>query len=283
MAQIENISDTARWVAVYRAMESERRDAHFRDPFAARLAGERGQAIVDSMERGRSMAWAMIVRTVAFDEIILARIANGADTVLNLAAGLDARAWRLNVPPALRWIDVDLPGILDYKTDVLKNEKPVCQYEAVRLDLTDASKRRALFAQVGSESKRVLVVTEGLLVYLTAEQVGALASDLHAPASFRWWLFDLANPQLLQIMLKMWGKNVQAGNAPFQFAPAEGTTFFERFGWKEVEFRSANEEGRRLHREMRMMWLWRFLTGLRGNQAREDFRRMSGFVLTERV
>src|SRR5438270_7056483 len=114
MAQIEHISDTAKWVAVYRAMETERPDAIFRDPFAARLAGEKGQAIVDAMKSGRAMAWAMIVRTAVFDEIILERVRNGnADVVLNLAAGLDARPWRLPLPPTLRWIDVDLPGILN--------------------------------------------------------------------------------------------------------------------------------------------------------------------------
>src|SRR4051812_13594486 len=112
MAEIQNISDTARWVAVYRAMETSRRDAIFRDPFAARLAGEKGNAIVDTMKRGRQMAWAMIVRTAVFDEIILERIRNGGvDLVVNLAAGLDARAWRLPVAPTLRWVDVDLPGI----------------------------------------------------------------------------------------------------------------------------------------------------------------------------
>jgi O-methyltransferase involved in polyketide biosynthesis len=36
---IEHISDTARWVAFYRAMETERPDAIFRDPFARQLAG----------------------------------------------------------------------------------------------------------------------------------------------------------------------------------------------------------------------------------------------------
>ena len=40
---IENVSDTARWVAVYRAMESERRDAIFHDPFGLRMAA--GSAI----------------------------------------------------------------------------------------------------------------------------------------------------------------------------------------------------------------------------------------------
>jgi O-methyltransferase involved in polyketide biosynthesis len=42
---ISNVSDTARWVAVYRAWESARPDALFRDPLAGRLAGERGRAI----------------------------------------------------------------------------------------------------------------------------------------------------------------------------------------------------------------------------------------------
>ena len=284
MSQIENISDTARWVAVYRAMETARPDAIFRDPFAARLAGEKGEAIVDNMKRGRAMAWAMIVRTAVFDETILDRVRNGGvDTVLNLAAGLDARAWRMPLPPTLRWIDVDLPEILEYKVQTLRGEKPACQYEAIKVDLTDAAKRRALFSQIGAQSSRVLVVTEGLVIYLTAEQVGALASDLHAAPSFQWWVLDIASPRLLVMMRKMWGKSVQAGNAPFQFAPADGTKFFERFGWREREFRSNMDEARRLGREMRMMWLFRLMSRLRSKHVREEFRRFAGSVLLERA
>ena len=74
---IENVSDTARWVAVYRAMETARPDAIFRDPFAERLAGERGHQIVREIKQGRQAAWAMIVRTAVLDELILDRIANG--------------------------------------------------------------------------------------------------------------------------------------------------------------------------------------------------------------
>src|ERR1051325_5307588 len=108
MAEIENVSDTARWVAVYRAMETERPDAIFRDPFAARLAGEHGARIVDTIPRGRQMAWTMITRTAVFDEIIMGAVrGKGVDLVLNLAAGLDARPWRLDLPPRLRWVDVD--------------------------------------------------------------------------------------------------------------------------------------------------------------------------------
>jgi methyltransferase (TIGR00027 family) len=205
------------------------------------------------------------------------------DLVLNLAAGLDARAWRLPVPPTLRWVDVDLPDILNYKTDLLRNEKPVCQYEAIGVDLTDAAKRQALFSQIGSRSSRVLVVTEGLLIYLTDELVGDLARALHASSSFQWWLIDLASPRLLAMMQKFWGKNVQAGNAPFRFAPADGTKFFEQFGWREIQFRAGIDEAHRLDREMKMMWLWRLLGRMRSREVQEQFRRMNGFVLLERI
>ena len=283
MPQIENVSDTARWVAVYRAMETARPDALFRDPFAARLAGEKGEAIVDSLKRGRQMAWAMIVRTAVFDEIIQAQLAAGADQVVNLAAGLDARPWRMRLPSDLRWIDVDLPGILDYKLDMMRDEKPVCRYEAVRADLREADVRRDLFERLGAQSRRTLVVTEGLLIYLTPEQVAALAGDLHRPASFHSWLIDLAHPRLLVMMNKFWGKSGATANAPFLFAPAENTKFFEPYGWREVEFRSSADEARRLHREMSMMWLWRALAMLRSRKVREEFKRFSGIVLFERI
>lgn len=279
---IRNISDTARWVAFYRAMESERADAHFRDPFARKLAGERGEQIVRGMKRGTSGSWSMVVRTVVFDEIITRLVGEGADTVVNLASGLDARPYRLNLPPTLKWIEVDLPEILDYKQELLAGERAVCEHEVVRLDLADAEARRGLFARVGAQARRALVITEGLLVYLTPEQVGALASDLHAQASFKWWLMDIVRPEILKRMEKTWGRKVAEGGAPFRFAPAEGTEFFRAHGWREREWRSMMDEARKLKREIPLAWLWRFLTRVQPASRREKFRRLGGMALLER-
>jgi methyltransferase (TIGR00027 family) len=280
---IENVSDTALWVAVYRAMETERPDAIFRDPFARRLAGERGEEIVKSIPRARSAAWAMIVRTAVYDEIILDAVRREkVDLVLNLAAGLDARPWRLDLPPELRWVDVDLPGILQYKSSAMRGERTACRYEAIHTDLTDVEARRALFQRLGAEFTRAIVVTEGLLVYLTPEQVGELARDLSVPRSFRWWLLDLGSPRLLKIMQRSWGKNAQRGNAAFKFGPPEGTAFFRPFGWRESSYRSSLEDARRLRREMRGMWFWRLIARLSSKKRQEEFRRMAGFVLLER-
>ena len=86
---VSHVSDTALWVAVHRAMESRRKDALFRDPYAERLAGERGRQIVGRLDPGNGAAWSIITRTAVLDELILGAIRDGADTVLNLAAGLD--------------------------------------------------------------------------------------------------------------------------------------------------------------------------------------------------
>jgi len=280
---IRNVSDTARWVAFYRAMESERPDAVFRDPFARRLAGERGEQIVRSMPKGKQMAWPMIVRTAVMDEIILRVVKEGADCVVNLAAGLDARPWRLPLPPALKWVDVDHAEMIEVKLAALAAEPPVCQYEGVKLDLSERGPRQALFARLHANCRRTLVITEGLLVYLTPDAVAELAGDLHAQPGFQFWLMDLASPGLLKMLEKRFGKTLRAGNAPFRFGPAENTDFFAPYGWREIEWRSQFHEGMRLKRTFRMAPLWNFLGRFMGKKRRAEFLRFSGIALLERA
>ena len=281
---ITHVSDTARWVAIYRAMESERPDAIFRDPYARRLAGPRGEEIVQSMPKGRAMAWPMIVRTAVMDEIILRAVErDGVHTVMNLAAGLDTRPYRLPLPGGLRWIEVDFSDLLAYKQEQLAGEKPRCQLERVAVDLTDRARRRELFEDaVSGGVGGTLVVTEGLLVYLAPDEVGRLADDLHA-AGFGWWLIDLGSPALLKMLAKSWGRKLEEGNAPFRFAPAEGTRFFAPHGWAEAEYRSMWEESLRLKRTMPLAWLWNIIGKLYTQKKREEFRRFSGIVLFQRT
>ncbi len=245
---IRNISDTALWAAVYRARETERPDAVFRDPFARRLAGSRGEQIAKSMPFSERAAWAWVARTVLFDELILEQIQQGVDMVVNLAAGLDARPYRIALPASLRWIEVDLPAILDYKQEILAGEKPVCSLERVRLDLSDLAARRSLFEKLGRGAAKVLILAEGLLIYLEPPEVAALARDLSAPPAFQRWILDLASPGLVRLMQKKIGSQLREAGAPFKFGPAEGPDFFVPFGWKPLDVRSPLKTAARLKR-----------------------------------
>jgi methyltransferase (TIGR00027 family) len=245
---VRNISDTARWAAVYRARETERSDALFRDPFARRLAGDRGEQIADGMPFSNKATWAWITRTVLFDRFITELIGQGVDTVVNLAAGLDARPYRMPLSPSLKWIEVDLPEILDYKESILAGEKPVCSLERVRLDLSNVDARRQLFIRLGANAKRALLITEGLLIYLSADEVASLARDLASISAFQNWVFELVSPGLMKKMTQSAGVILNQANASFKFAPPEGPGFFEAHGWQIKEVRSLLKTAAQLKR-----------------------------------
>jgi methyltransferase (TIGR00027 family) len=266
---IRNISDTARWAATYRAGETDRPDALFRDPFARRLAGARGEQIAESMPFSQKSTWSWVMRTYLVDHFISGQVQQGVDMVINLAAGLDARPYRMALPASLKWIEVDLPEILTYKEEILGGEKPVCALERVRLDLSNASGRRELFEQLGRSGNKALVITEGLLVYLTADEVGSLARDLAAPRSFERWILDIASPGLLRMLQRKIGSQVSQAGAPLKFGPKEGPGFFSPYGWKPLGVRSLLKEAarqRRLPIFLRLMALLPESNGAQGSR-----------------
>lgn len=245
---IRHISDTALWVAVYRAKESERADAHFRDPYARKLAGERGLQIAAALPFGEKHSWSYVARTWLVDQVIERELAQGADMVVNLAAGLDARPYRMKLPASLRWVEVDLPDMLEYKRGVLAADRPHCALERVPLDLRDVAARRVLFQRLGGEARRALIISEGLIVYLEEPAVAELARDLAGPPSFRRWAMDLISPALLKMLRKSIGAALQDAGSPLVFAPREGPDFFAPYGWRPVERHSLLKTGAKLHR-----------------------------------
>ncbi len=277
---IATIADTARWVAWYRALESERPDAHFHDPYARLLAGQRGQDIVRSLPWSTWFSWAVVVRTCVFDELIRHLVEQeGVDLVLNLGAGFDTRPYRLTLPTRPRWIEVDLPAVLADKEEKLAHIPSVCALERVKLDLTESEARNALFRCLNAEARQVLVITEGLLLYLPSEQVSTLTRDLHALPQFRWWLTDQIAPTVLLVEQLIWNSYLAAGNSRMQFAPTEGEQFFAKHGWHIVECRSALEEAARLQCEMPFGWLFRWMVSFYPGVLQDMYRHLITYLL----
>jgi len=276
---IRNICDTARWAAVYRARESERKDALFRDPFARRLAGERGEQIADTLPKGNRNTWSWVMRTWLFDQLIAEQISQGVDLVVNLAAGVDARPYRLALPPSLTWIEVDLPELLDFKEAALEGEKSSCALERIRLDLSDRGARRELFEKLGRRGQKALILTEGLLIYLTRREVGSLAEDLARPAAFQRWMLDVVSPGLLRMIQRSWGRNLGRAGASPKFAPQEGPPFFSRYGWDPTQVRSVFQAAARAKR---LPFLLQLMARLPESPGPQGSRPWSGICLLAR-
>jgi len=241
---VRNVSDTARWVATYRAEESVRRDALFHDPLAEKLAGERGRAI--AKRASRHSRWALVTRTQVIDEYVFAELRDGCDRVLNLAAGFDTRPYRLALPEDLLWVEADLPELVAEKEQLLSGERSRCRLVREAVDLSNAAALEDFLTRRLEGSRRAAVITEGLVLYLEEAAVIGLARAFHAQPAVQTWILDVSSPRIVQEMRK--SMRGLLDSAPFKFAPASGIAFFESVGWKPKEVRSLFHEGARLKR-----------------------------------
>ena len=277
---IQDVTDTALWVAAYRALETERDDALFRDPLAARLVGERGFEIAKQMKSAGRVGWAVVIRTCIIDALIQDAIASGIDAVVNLGAGLDTRPYRMNLPSTLRWIEVDFPTMIELKETRLQAEKANCPLERIALDLRDREKRRKLFTDIGLKSKRVLVLTEGVVPYLANDAAAELAQDLRAHDHFKFWVLDYFSSKISRFMRSgRFGRKLK--NAPLQFRPDDWTEFFSQQGWHLKTLRSLPEEGEKLGRPFLSPWWTKIIRLVTSKKRLRALRQMFGYALLE--
>ncbi|WP_067825041.1 class I SAM-dependent methyltransferase [Nocardia inohanensis] len=247
---ISNVSDTARWVAAYRAIESARTDALFHDPLAERLAGETGKAIVAN-ENNAMAGWPLITRTKVIDDLIAETLTEGCDLVINMAAGLDARPYRLDLPADLRWIEADFPDLIAEKNRLLEDETPRCVLTRAAVDLADPAARDEFLNEALAGVKKALVLTEGLVYYLSEDEVSGLAAALARP-EIHWWIMDVNNKPVVDRFNRV-NKNLLE-NSPWKFGPLEPLRFFADAGWTADEVVGLFRMAARFRRLPPLMW-----------------------------
>jgi methyltransferase (TIGR00027 family) len=275
---INNVSDTALWIAAFRALESERPDAAFKDTLARKLAGEKGFQMVEATPIKSHMAYAMTTRTTGIDKLINETIERGIDTVINLGAGLDTRPYRMPLPVNLRWVEVDFPHMIEYKSRLLANDVPACHLQRIAADLSNDAERKALFAKLGAETRRALIITEGVVGYLTNEQGARLSKDIFAVPNFQYWIMDynggLRRHRRTSVLKKM------LTNAPLQFDVDDPISFFTNHGWKVHDNIYLLDEGDRIGRKMpTLKFPYNIIVKLFPKKAREIGNKTYGYVL----
>jgi methyltransferase (TIGR00027 family) len=240
MPRIQDVTDTARAVAAYRALETERPGGLIRDPFAATLAGEKGMAIAESSPAIEWMSFAVSLRDRLVDETIGGVVGHpDIETVVNFGAGLDSRPWRLNLPSGLRWIEVDFQEMLEYKAKRLRKETPRCQLEQIAANILVASDREPIFRAVGD--RPAVMITEGLLMYLSRETLEALATEMAMKSGVRRWILDVVSKEIMQRMLQLQGDmtdEVASLRPKDHLRGKQILDFVVSHGWRPVEARN---------------------------------------------
>jgi len=196
-----SVGATATMVAAARARASAETDAIIDDPFAAPLVRAVGLdffiRLVDgdvipseSQEGERDLRLetdSIAVRTRFFDDFFLNAARDGVRQSVILAAGLDARAYRLAWPPGSVVYEVDQPKVIEFKTIAMANlgTAPSADRRTVAIDLREdwpAALRRSGFDPTQPTSWSA----EGLLMYLPPDAQDRLfdnITELSAPGS----------------------------------------------------------------------------------------------------
>ena len=143
------------------------------------------------------------LRTKQFDDWTADFVRRNPDaTVLQLACGLDSRAFRLDLPAGVRWFDVDLPDVMDLRRKLYDEADG---YRMIAASVTDD----AWLDEIPTD-KPVLVIAEGLLMYLRETELRQLLRRLTDHFRSGELIFDGVAPwvtrmtQLLKKYVSRW-------------------------------------------------------------------------------
>jgi methyltransferase (TIGR00027 family) len=232
----EAVAGTGLLVAAIRAMESTRDDRLFTDPFAAKLAGDSGRAMLEAAmaEAGERSTVQIVVRTRFWDEALL-RAAGRVKQVVILAAGMDARAYRLAWPDETVVYELDQPAVIAAKAGILAADQPRCRRVPIGVDLADDWPSALRSAGFDPQQPTVWLI-EGLLQYLDEGAVRTLFERIHTlSASKSVLLYDVVGQTLLDSpMMAPLLQSMAEQGSPWLFGTDEPGELAERHGWSAV-------------------------------------------------
>lgn len=143
-----------------RAMQSRSNDPVLVDRAAEDAVG-RIDYDFDRIGLSRGAAIGIAIRAKLFDEWTVEFLDGHPDaTVLHLACGLDSRVERIDPPATVRWFDLDYPEVVELRRRLFPERE---SYELIGSSVTEAG-----WLQRVPADRPVLVVAEGLTMYLTA-------------------------------------------------------------------------------------------------------------------
>lgn len=221
------VSLTAFYTCAVRARDAARPAPVVGDTHAQRLMDERGAALWERMRDLRMPALSIVARHRLLDDRLRELLAAdpGLRVVL-LGAGFDSRAFRLR---GGRWLEVDEPAVIAHKEARLPQADAPNPLQRIAIDFATESlaQRLAPFA----ESQRVVVVMEGVLLYLDAAQQQATARALAALAPEVLVFADVMTPTFFRRAGRATHDRLRELGAPFKVQSVDVPALWSREGF----------------------------------------------------
>jgi methyltransferase (TIGR00027 family) len=233
---MDGVGKTSLLTAAMRSLETKRSDAEgrfFSDPYAELLAGTEGMALLQKALQESGDQPAIAVRTKYMDEKINHALQHGIRQIVIIAAGMDTRAYRLSLPTGTRIFELDRQEVLSYKHEKLGNTQPLCERQALPVDL-QAEWPAQLLKSSFKSGQPTLWLVEGLLMYLEESQVNSLFTKINSLSSPKdVMLFDVLGRSLLEApFMKKQLEFLANMGAPWRFGENEPEQLMKKFGWE---------------------------------------------------
>jgi methyltransferase (TIGR00027 family) len=226
----QDVTTLARMSAAFRALENRKPNPILQDPLAELFVEGQTEQLLSWFPNSDAASTGSALRTLIIDKLLLRECSEyKVGTVLSVGAGFDTRPYRLPLSPELNWIEIDFPDVISHKSKILANRRSACSVTRIASDLLEPSLHRSILPSLASTDGYTLVITEGLLVYLSELDVQQLSAGLQGANA---WITDIASP-LVRDTLNEWtmsGGNPK--NLRWSFAPDDPNGYFSRLGWK---------------------------------------------------
>lgn len=262
MARTENdswdlassVGATATMVAAQRVLSN--REGLIDDPFAEPLVravglnffiraldGEIELEDLDERFNPQRSAQGMAVRTRHFDALFTDAAAAGVRQAVILAAGLDARAYRLPWPDGTVVFEIDQPDVIEFKSRTLAElgAKPTADRRTVAIDLR-ADWPEALRDTGFNPKEPTAWIAEGLLIYLPPQAQDLLfdrINELSAPGSRLATehipdvsMFGDERSQQISERLKQLGSDIEMGDLIYHGERSDVLEYLTGHGWE---------------------------------------------------
>lgn len=209
--KIHGVPETMLQTLFARAAHSQKKEHKFYDAKAIEIVKQLDYDF-SKAEKDAAMSSGVIARTILLDQMVGAFLEEHPDaTVVNIACGLDTRVYRLD-NGQVRWYNLDLPEVIAIRRRFLNEHGRISMIAKSAMDESWA-------AEIEDPTGEVLVVIEGLVMYLTEADVKKILSIICSRFEHAEIIMEIMNPFIMRHMKE---KSIEASKARFTWGLKSG-------------------------------------------------------------